>query len=120
MTLNARLLKLLTDTAERAQNTSDALFYNVSKGRVSHTLTSLRNVIREIATLRKHTETDASFVKALEFALFQSQKGPTEIRYEKPSTVFIQGSFDITALREFFIVNEPKGMITISIKGPKK
>ena len=115
----AKDLGRLIDLAKAMREQAGRVVNNCTYRRVSHTLASMKKLVQHVTTLRKGLEDDKGFVKEFEFALYQCQRGPTEIRHDAEGRVFIQGSFDVDQLREFFVVNEPLGMITITVEGPK-
>jgi len=111
------LMRLAT-TARDMKEQAGRVAYNVLNRRVTHTVKGLTRLINYMVILRKNLQDADVFGKEFEHAIYQCQKGPTEVRFEK-GFVFIQGSFHVDMLREFFVVNEPPGMITLTVEGPK-
>jgi hypothetical protein len=122
-------LNRLKDTARLLKEQAGRVCLHITSKRVTHTVSSLKRLIALVTDIQKGLQDDREFFKRAEFALYQCQHGPTEIRFEKQefkrtdekeykTVMFIQGSFDIAMLKEFFVVNEPEGMTTISVEGP--
>src|SRR5688572_2531070 len=98
-------LNHLRETADRLKELAGIVRHHIHTRRVTHTAKSMRNLVDQIVQVAKGLEDERAFFKRCEFGLYQSQVGPTEVRLEKNGKdMFIQGTFEISSLREFFVV----------------
>lgn len=109
-------LNHLKDVAKLLEEQAGRVCHHITSRRVNHTVRSLLHLIDIITKIQSRLQNDKEFYKRLEFVLYQSQIGPTEMRIMNKD-IFIQGTFKIDMLRQFFVINEPEGMITISVEG---
>lgn len=118
MRIKSKDLLGLRVLADDIKDRAGRLQYNVRFRRVTHTLISMVGIIKSLVSFRNATETPKAFVKRLEFVLYQSQIGPTEIiKFDVggQGQIFIQGTFSIERLRSFIIVNEPDPELSLEV-----
>lgn len=123
MKIKSKDLLGLRVLADDIKDRAGRLQYNVRFRRVTHTLVSVVGLIKTLVEFRNATETPKAFIKRLEFVLYQSQVGPTEIiklDVGGQGQIFIQGTFSIERLRSFVIVSEPDPEVTLEVAEPDK
>lgn len=108
------VLPLVEDLKTRAGN----LFNNVKLRRVTHTLNSLKLVIRAATQVQFEMQDGTAFVRKLSNALYQSQQGAIEIQPYDDGTIFIRGAFHVDQLRIYLLVNQPLDTIELDVGGP--
>lgn len=106
--------------AENLLTRTDNLFNNIKRKRVTHTGKSITNVARALTKVQNGTQNPTQFLRALSFALYQSQSGPTEIKLQPKRQVFIQGTFDLEELRTYLLVSNPIDTILLEVAEPGK
>ena len=107
-------MRQLEGIADSVTETAAYLHGHIFRGRVTHTLTTLRRSINSICQINKNVKADRDYIKQFEKMLFQCQAGPLEVTIQK-DIVYINGVVSVTALKEFFIVNEPTGFDALEI-----
>lgn len=107
-------LKQLDGIAQEMATQAERLANTIKTRRVTHTESGLRRLINHVCQINKNLKTGGQYVKQFEKMLFQCQAGPLEVTIQK-DIVYINGVVSISALKEFFIVNEPPGFDALEI-----
>lgn len=109
------LMPLASEIKTRGAN----LYHNAKTKRVSHTIATLKLLIRAVTRFRFEVEDHNAYVRTFSHALFQSQVSAIEVEPHSDGTIFIRGAFNVDQLRIYLLVNNPVDTITLDVAGPE-